>query len=126
MTISLAAGVAQGDDAQKDDDVPAVTESQAIAIGKVIEELNRETQIDVVETPLDIVCLHIEQSHKIKVVIDEAALKKAGISLEITISAKLTAISVRECLFELFDPHGLTYKIRPDGVLITTLPKKGK
>lgn len=126
MTVGLAVAVARGDDAAQDEDVPAVTESQAIAIARVIETLNGETQIDVINTPLGIICRDIGKAHEIKVVIDEAALKKAEISLEVGVTTKLTKISLRDSLFKLLDPHGLTYKIRPDGLLITTLPKKAK
>jgi hypothetical protein len=126
MTVGLAVAVAQGEDAAKDDDAPAVTESQAIAIGKMIETLNGETKIDVIETPLGDICRDIGKAHEIKVVIDEAALKKAEISLGTLVTLNVKEISLRDGMFKLLDPHGLTYKIRPDGLLITTLPKKAK
>jgi hypothetical protein len=124
-TVGLGFAIAQGDDAPKDDDVPAVTEPQAIAIARVIETLNSETKVDATDTPLGDICRDLGKAHEIKVVIDEAALKKAEISLDSRITTDLKKISLRDCLFKLLDPFGLTYKVRPDGLLITTLPKKG-
>jgi hypothetical protein len=122
VTLGIVTAVAQG----AEDDVPSVTEPQAIAIGRMIEVLNSETKVDVTAAPLGDLCRDLGKAHEIKVVIDEAALKKAKISLDSQITIDLRKISLRDSLFKILDPLGLTHKIRPDGLLITTLPEKGK
>lgn len=103
-----------------DDDMPAVTEAQATAISKVVETLKGETRVDVLEVSVEDVCADIGETNKLKVVIDPAAAKKA----QTIITLSLKAMSIRDSLAKILEPHGLTYKIRPDGLLITLLPKK--
>jgi hypothetical protein len=104
--------------------VPAVTESEAIGIGRMMSLLDEKTRIDIVKTPLKSVCQLMASKRKIQIVFDQANMKEAGIADDVLVTFAIRDVPTRESLSKMLTPLGLTYRIRPDGFLITPLPER--
>jgi hypothetical protein len=125
----IAIGLSPGSLSAKEDDkpaeekadVPALTDEQAAAIAGVVRELDKETKVDVIETPLEDVLRDISKVHKIKITIDPAGLRRAGVAKDKLVTINEKAISLRGFMPRMLKPLGLTYRVRPDGLLITSI-----
>ena len=125
IAIGLLPGslCAQEDDkpAEEKPEVPALTDKQAVAIATIVRELDKETKVDVIETPLEDVLGDLAKVHKIKIAIDPAGLRRAGVAKNKLVTINEKQISLRGFMPRMLKPLGLTYRVRPDGLLITSL-----
>ena len=125
----IAIGLLPGSLSAKEDDkpaeekveVPALTDEQAAAVASVVRELDKETKVDVIETPLEDVLRDLGKNHKIKIAIDPAGLRRAGVAKDKLVTINEKGISLRAFMPRMLKPLGLTYRVRPDGLLITSL-----
>jgi len=123
----LSIGLVSAEDKPKDEEkasLPALTDEQATAIVRITAILGTETKVDVIETPFIDVCRDIGKAHKMTITLDPAGLKKAAVTPDQLISINVKGVSLRTFLPIMLKPLGLTYLVRPDGLLITSLPGK--
>jgi len=131
LVLGLLGGVAvHGDDKPAEEAkaaIPTLTDDEAQAIVRIVRELDKETRIDVIETPLEDVLNAISKAHKINIAIDPAGLRKAGVAKDKLITLNVKGKSLRELMPILLKPLGLTHLVRPDGLWITSAaPPAGK
>ena len=109
-------------------EMPALTDAEASAVANVVRILDKEVAVDVVETPLEDVLQQVGKVRNIKITLDLEGLRKAGIAKNKLVTINEKQINLRGFLPKLLMPLGLTYRVRPDGLLITPLapPPAGK
>ena len=88
---------------------------------RILEALDAKTSVQFVETPLTDVLTTLERQHDIEIELDNKALDIAGIGSERPISRVLNSVSLRSALGLMFDAHGLSYIVRNEVLLITTI-----
>ncbi|MCH7724852.1 MAG: hypothetical protein IH991_00005 [Planctomycetes bacterium] len=90
------------------------------AVAKIEAALDENTKIDFIEVPLQDVMDYLADVHKIPIVIDARALNTVGLGTDTPITRRL-GISLRSALRLLLDEIELTYLIRDEVLLITSL-----
>jgi hypothetical protein len=125
IAIGLLAGSASAKEDDKPSDekaeVPALTDEQAVAVANIVRELDKETKVDIIETPLEDVLRDIGKNHKIKIALDPAGLRRAGVAKDKLVTINEKGISLRGFMPRMLKPLGLKYRVRPDGLLITSI-----
>src|SRR5215471_2907524 len=95
---------------------------------KILEELQNKTQLEFGDNPQSLkdVVDFIRTKHNIEVVLDQEALKQAGLDPAATlISKSLKDISLRSALKLILQDFNLTYVIKDEVLQITTKDKAG-
>ena len=87
---------------------------------KIFAELDNNTKLEFVETPLNEVIDYLKDLHQIEIQIDEKALKDVGIDSKTAVTKNLSGISLRSALRLMLKEMDLTYVIRDEVLLITT------
>lgn len=125
----IAIGLLPGSLSAKEDDkpsdekaeVPTLTDEQAAAVAGIVRELDKETKVDVIETPFEDVLRDLAKNHRIEIAIDPAGLRRAGVAKNKLVTINEKGISLRGFMPKMLKPLGLTYRVRPDGLLITSI-----
>jgi Leucine-rich repeat (LRR) protein len=95
--------------------------AETLAEEHLHRELDRETKIDVIETPLADVIKDIGKDHEVAVLFDPEGLEEAGVTPDQIITLNLKGISLRSALRTLLEPLHLTYVVRNEAITITSL-----
>ena len=76
-------------------------------------------------TPLQQVCIHLQQTLKAGVVLDKAALERQNVKPEDPLQLELEGVRLKTGLKLLFDQLGLTYRIIPEDNLMIVTDREG-
>ena len=88
---------------------------------KILDELDKPSKVEFIETPLKEVMEFISEQHGINIQFDEAGLKEAGFGSDTPVpNVNLKGISLRSILRLILRPLKLTYVIKDEVLLITT------
>ncbi|MHC4179275.1 MAG: hypothetical protein ACYSWU_17315, partial [Planctomycetota bacterium] len=88
---------------------------------KIEEELEKPSQLEVIETPLQDVVDFLKEKHKIEIQIDRKALDDVGLDPStIPISKNLKGLSLRSALRLTLRDLDLAYLVEDEVLLITT------
>ena len=87
---------------------------------KIFNELNRVTEIDVVEMPLKDVVLFIQDRHGIPIVLSQKKLEEASVSTDTPVTKSLRGVTLRSALRLILKDLELTYVVRNEVLQITT------
>lgn len=87
---------------------------------KIDEQLNKATNIDVVEMPLKDVFIYLQELHQIPIVLKTRKLNEASIPMDTPVTKSLKGIRLSTALHHILDDLDLTYYI--DDVLVITTP----
>ncbi|MSR56867.1 MAG: hypothetical protein EXS05_04255 [Planctomycetaceae bacterium] len=110
-------GFQEGAAAQPKRDVERI----AKANDKIRRTLDKPTDFDFDECPLDEVLKYLKDYHNISIAPDIKAIKAAGLGLDETpITLKISGVSLRSVLKLLLEPLALSYYIEEDVLRITT------
>mgnify|MGYP003348309229 CR=1 FL=1 len=106
------------------DDVPlthALLKAEEDSIeDKLVSALDKPTDVDWQELPLEDCLNHLADFHGLPVVVDRAALSAAGVALDQPITLKLKATRLESVLNLLLDPLDLDWTIQDEVLKITT------
>lgn len=116
--LSLLAGVGL---APASEPWPSARLSTGETEERILEALDAKTSVQFVETPLTDVLTTLERQHDIEIELDNKALDIAGVGSETPISRVLNNVSLRSALGLMFDAHGLSYIVRNEVLLITSI-----
>ena len=92
---------------------------------RIVKALDETTSLEFVETPLSDVVDYLKDLHKIEIQLDTKALEDAGAGSDTPITKNLKGISLRSALRLMLGGLDLTYVIKDEVLLITTLEKAG-
>jgi hypothetical protein len=123
LAIALLSGSAWAQEdkpAEEAVERPALTDEQAVAVANVVRILDQETKVDVIRTPFQDVLRDLGTVHKITITIDPVGLRRAGVTRNMQVTLNEKGITLRGFMPKLLKPLGLTYRVRPDGLLITS------
>ncbi|MBN1911706.1 MAG: VWA domain-containing protein, partial [Pirellulales bacterium] len=97
------------------------------AESKIIKELNKPTQIEYLETPLEEVLRYIGKFHNdIIILLDKKTMEDLGIAPDHLITVDLKGIQLRAALKLMLKDLGLTYVIHNQVLLITSVDAANK
>jgi len=87
---------------------------------KILEQLNEDTRLEFIETPLTDVLAFLHDQHVIPIQLDEPRLRAAGIATDVLVTQNLKGITLHNALRLTLSEWRLTYVIRDDALVITT------
>jgi hypothetical protein len=87
---------------------------------KIFEELEKDTTLEYIETPLSDVIDYLEDLHGIQIELDTPALDAVGIGSDTPITRNLKGISLRSALRLMLSDLDLTYMVSDEVLQITT------
>jgi len=90
------------------------------AAERIAMELDNPTQFDFVDTPLKDAVSFMSDLHGIPILIDETALKDAGVATDTPINRVLKGVRLRSGLRIILEPLGLDYVIRNEVMTVTS------
>ena len=96
-------------------DPTGVTQLKPPAGSALASQLSRETVLEFIDTPLKDVLRYLEESHKIKIQLDDAA--PASVAMQ-RVVLNLRGTSLRAALFHLLEPLDLRCDLRGDVLVI--------
>ncbi len=96
------------------------------AVARIEAALDENTKIDFIEVPLQDVIDYLSDLHKTPIVIDTKALNTVGLGTDSPITRRLQGISLRSALRLLLKELELTYLIRDDVLMITTVEEASR
>jgi hypothetical protein len=108
-----------GDQATGQPSVISVTDDPITA--KIRETLNQATSLDFVETPLCEAFQYLEDHHSIPIELDTRALDELGLATDSPLTRNLDGLTLRSALKLLLREFDLTYVIRDQVLLITSV-----
>ena len=88
---------------------------------KIQAALDEDTSLEFIETPLDQVVAFLKDMHAIPIELDAGALDDVGIGTDVVITRNLKGISLRSGLQIILDDLELTYIIKHEVLMITTI-----
>lgn len=89
---------------------------------KILAALKEPVNFDFTETPLNDVLTFIKDNHDLQIYLNSRVLSDAGIDpTTLPITSNLKGISVRSALNLILRPQGLTWLIRDEVMMITTI-----
>jgi len=88
---------------------------------KILNAVEDDTRLEFIETPLDQVMDFLGDQHDIPLRLDAPRLRAAGIGTDVLVTQNLKGITLHSALRILLGQLGLTYVIRDDALVITTL-----
>jgi hypothetical protein len=89
----------------------------------ITKELQKETKIDVIETPFSDVIHDVAKNHEITIVLDPEGLDEADVTPDQLVTLNLKGITLRSALRILLGPLHLTYVIKDEVLQITSEEK---
>jgi hypothetical protein len=92
----------------------------------IVKELEKETKIDVIETPFSDVIKDIAKDHEITIVLDPEGMEEAGVTPDQLVTLNLKGISLRSAFRILLGPLHLTYTVKDEVLQITSEEKAGE
>ncbi len=98
-------------------DLSSVRPSEA----RIRRELDAPTSMEFIETPLNEAVGYLKDLHGIEIQLDARALEQAGIFSDTPVTTELKGVSLRSGLRFLLRPLDLTYVIKDEVLLVTTL-----
>jgi hypothetical protein len=121
-TVLLVAAicVAPGRSAKAGDAWPAAWPAPGKAEARILAELENETVMEFIDTPLRDVVDFVRDHHGIPIVIDNPSLEEVGIGTDVPMTTNLRGISLRRALKLLLDPLDLEVLVRDEVLFITT------
>jgi tetratricopeptide (TPR) repeat protein len=87
---------------------------------RILDELDKRTEVQYLDTQLGDVVNDIELRHKINIELDVAALTADGKGTETIINKTLKDLTLKSALRLILEEHGLTYVIENEVLVITT------
>ena len=87
---------------------------------KIIEQLDRPTELEFFEQPLIDVIDYLKELHEIEIQLDTRALEEVGVDSQTPITKNLTGISLRSAFNLMLKDYDLKYVIDDEVLLITT------
>jgi len=87
---------------------------------RILNELDKETNVDFVEMPLKDVIIYLSELHDIPLIVLGNKLRDASISADTPITKTLRGISLRSALRLILKDLELTYAIRDQAIVVTT------
>ncbi len=87
---------------------------------KIRKELEHETTMEFIETPLQDAVDYLKDLHQIEIQLDTKALEEAGIGSDTPVTRTLKGVSLRSALRLMLGAMELTYVIKDEVLLITT------
>ena len=119
VCLSLVALLIHADRATAED-WPSITPKLGAAEQRILEELDTDTRLEFIETPLNQVVEFLKDLHNIKIELDRKALDDVGIGTDVPITRNLKGICLRSALHLMLRDLELTYVISDEVLLITT------
>jgi len=83
------------------------------------------TEIKAREIPLQDVVDYLRMRHEIEIVIDHRALADVGLSSEVPLTDEIVGLTLEQALNRLLRPKNLTFVVRDDVLLVTTVVGRG-
>ncbi|MFN3152005.1 hypothetical protein [Bremerella sp.] len=87
---------------------------------KIFQQLEAETKIQFIDTPLEEVVGYLKQLHGIEIQIDNRALEDVGLSTDTPVTRNIEGISLRSALRLMLKELDLTYIVANEVLMITT------
>ncbi len=84
------------------------------------EALNQASTADFLQTPLDDVMAYFSDLHGVRIHVDRPALDEVGLDEREPITVSADGIRLKSMLGLILEPHGLTWTVRHDSLVITT------
>ncbi len=94
--------------------------STGTAEQKIFQQLEAETKIQFIDTPLEEVVGYLKQLHGIEIQIDNRALEDVGLSTDTPVTRNIEGISLRSALRLMLKELDLTYIVANEVLMITT------
>jgi tetratricopeptide (TPR) repeat protein len=88
---------------------------------KIIKALDEPTELEFIEAPLTDVIDYLKTKHQIEIQLDNKALEEAGVAMDTQITRNLKGVTLRSALRLMLRDLELTYVIRDEVLLITTV-----
>ncbi len=88
---------------------------------RILAAVNDDTRLEFIETPLDQVMDFLGDQHDIPIQLDKPTLRSAGIGIDVPVTQDLKGITLHSALRFMLGQLGLTYVIRDDALMITTV-----
>lgn len=88
---------------------------------RIRSELDRPTTMEFIETPLNQAVAYLKDLHGIEIQLDTKALEQSGIFSDSPVTSEMKGISLRSALRLLLRPLDLTYVVKDEVLLVTTL-----
>lgn len=123
VLLTAASGLAPANEEEKPpvplpvsvpEDVDKVSEN-------IRDVLERSTAMDFVDTPLSEVMAFLKDFHQIQIQFDQPALEETGVAIDTPVTRDLKGIELRSALRLLLEPLDLTYVVKNQVLLITSL-----
>ncbi|MEX0977914.1 MAG: hypothetical protein WDZ48_03630 [Pirellulales bacterium] len=115
--LGATSGLVAGDAAPSAQEFfPVPTESEK----RILDELEKPTTMDFIETPLYDVVAHLKELHTLEIQLDRSAMVDAGADPEALMTSHVKGIKLRSALQLLLRPMDLVHVIRDELLLITT------
>ncbi|HEV3340648.1 MAG TPA: M56 family metallopeptidase, partial [Pirellulales bacterium] len=95
-------------------------------VAKILSALDDKTELDFSDQPLADVIEYFQTRHEINIQLDHKSLSDLGVDSSTPITMKLRGIMLREALESLLSPHGLTFGVRHEVLLIAAKPLPDK
>jgi hypothetical protein len=92
----------------------------ATSAQKIEMELERPTQLDVVEMPLKDVVQYLQELHHMPIVLKSKRMEESGISPDVPVTKSLRGVRLRSALNLLLEDCELTYVVKDEVLQITT------
>lgn len=99
---------------------PVSLHTQTPAEQKILAQLDQQTTVEFLDTPLRDAMTFIGDLHGLPIIIEKTALEEAGIATDEPINRQLSGIKLRSALNIMLEPLGLTYLIEDEVLKITT------
>lgn len=90
---------------------PAAVREGKLSDHPAIKQLDKETQIAFLDTPLRDAMSHIGQKHGFNIYVDDARIQSDGISPALSLNIELSGVKLRSALKLMLEPLGLDYII---------------
>jgi len=101
-------------------DAQAIQSPHRKAEEAIRQALNRPVTFEFIETPLEAVAAYLEDTSKVRVVLDHPALSDDGIDRNVPMTLSVKDIPLRSALRLMLRDLHLTYLVRDEVLLITT------
>jgi hypothetical protein len=102
------------------DDAPAKAAAAPKPSSKTIQsKLGARTEISADKTPLKDIVKTLSEQHEVSIRLDEAGLKRAGVSPDLPITVEIKRFTLNAALLKILDGHGLFYRVDEGGIVIS-------
>jgi hypothetical protein len=94
--------------------------AQSPAEARIRQQLQAQTKVDFIETPLSEAAAYLQDLHGITIQLDQKALEDAQVFADVPVTLAVDKVSLRTSLRLLLRPLDLTYVVQDEVLLITT------